>query len=95
VSSTDTSGEWREERLYVLKSLEELKAEQRRQIEAEAILHHTTAIKAQKDIRAAHDKIRVLEDSGKTAQIKNWILTTALSCAVAVLFEIVKAYLHK
>lgn len=91
MNSTQTSGEWREERLYVLKSIEELKAEQRRQIEAEAILHHTTAVKAQKDIRAAHDKIRALEG----VQLKNWILTAALSCAAAVLFEIVKAHLHK
>lgn len=95
MNSTQIHGEWHEERLYVLKSIEELKAEQRRQIEAEAVLHQTTAVKAQKDIRAAHDKIRALECTGRTAKLKNWILTAALSCAVALLFEIVKAYLHK
>lgn len=91
MSLHETSGEWREERLYVLKSLEELKAEQRRQIEAEAVMRQTTAVKAEKDIKAAHDKIRALEGT----ELKNWILTAALSCAVALLFEVVRTFVHK
>jgi hypothetical protein len=87
----DTSGEWREERLYVLKTIEDLKAEQRRQIEADAIMRQVTAVKAEKDVKAAHDKIRVLEGT----KLKNWILTAALSVTVALLFELLRAYLHK
>lgn len=87
----DTSGEWKEERLYVLKTLEDVKAEQRRQIEADAIMRQTTAVKAEKDIKAAHDKIRLLEGM----KLKIWILTAALSVTVALLFEFLKAYLRK
>lgn len=87
----DTSGEWKEERLYVLRTIEDLKTEQRRQIEADAVMRQITDVKAQKDIKAAHDRIRALEGT----KLKNWILTAALSTTVALLFELLRAYLHK
>lgn len=94
--NTETMGEWREERLYVLRAIEDLKAEQRRQIEAEAVTRHAVAIKAAKDIAAAHDKIRALENAGTVLTIKNWVMVTALSTASSVaIVEFVKWALRK
>lgn len=101
MSVTPTSGDWREERLYVLKTIEDLKAEQRRLSEAAAIAHEVVEKKAQHDIREAHDKIRVSEGKIKTLQddrvmlrLKVWIMTVTLSAGAAVLYELAKAFLH-
>lgn len=92
----ETTGEWREERLYVMRAIEDLKAEQRRQIEAEGVTHHIVAVKAAKDISAAHDKIRVLENTGTILTIKNWVMATVLTTASSVaIVELVKWVLHK
>jgi hypothetical protein len=94
--SPETTGEWREERLYVLRAIEDLKAEQRRQIEAEAGTHHIVAVKAAKDIGAAHDKIRALESTGTILTIKNWVMATALTTITSVaIVELVKWILHQ
>ena len=72
-------GSWNEERMYVLKTLEELKEEQRR-LMLDAAAERTMLLeKGQRDIKAAHDKIRVLEASGHTLRLKNWLMTAALS----------------
>lgn len=92
----ETTGEWREERLYVLRAIEDLKAEQRRQIEAEAVTHNIVAIKATRDISAAHQKIRVLENTGTVLTIKNWVMATVLTTASSVaIVELVKWVLRK
>jgi hypothetical protein len=78
--------DWREERLYVLNMIEDLKAEQRRQLEA-ASARVSVEEKAQRDIRAAHDKIRALK-------LKIWVMTLALSGLGTFTFELVKALLH-
>lgn len=93
--TTETSGEWREERLFVLRAIDELKAEQRRQIEADAVMRQATAVKAAKDIDCAHDKIRALEGTGMHLQIKVWVMGAALSTAGVVLFEVLKWFLTK
>jgi hypothetical protein len=93
LSDVQTSGEWREERLYVLKTIEDLQTEQRRQSEQAAVTRASLAEKAQRDIKAAHDKIRALESSGGALRMKNWIMTALLSGGAAVLFEVVKAWL--
>jgi hypothetical protein len=95
VTEVQTSGEWREERLYVLQTLEDLKTEQRRQSEQAAVTRDNLAERAQRDIKAAHDKIRNLEASGGALRLKNWAMTALLSAGAAVLFEVVKSYLHK
>jgi hypothetical protein len=95
MSPVDTSGEWRDERLYVLKTLEAMQREQRRQADQAAILSQTQMVKANQDIQAAHNKIRILESAGSTLKIKNWIMTAVLSGLVTMLYELVKGYLHK
>ncbi|MGH9780911.1 MAG: hypothetical protein ACRD33_03750 [Candidatus Acidiferrales bacterium] len=88
------TGEWLEERLYVLRTIERIEAEQMRlMLRAEA---ERTAIveKGVRDIRAAHDKIRALEKSGHALRMKNWIMTLALSGVAAIAFEVVKALLR-
>jgi hypothetical protein len=95
--STETSGEWREERLFVLRAIDDLKAEQRRQIESEAVMRQTVVSKAEKDINAAHSRIRVLEDASKEQSkqsgiltIKNWVMAAVLSAGGVVTFELIK-----
>ena len=94
--------EWRDERLYVLNMIEDLKMEQRRQIEAAAVTRANIEEKAQRDIDSAHNKIRALESSAATTvtedshlKIKNWIMTGVLSAAAAVVFEVLKWVLTK
>jgi hypothetical protein len=94
--------DWSEERLYVLNMIEDLKAEQRRQAEAAAAARakleekaQRDAERAEKDMHAAHDKIRALEQSGAGLRLKNWLMTLALSGAGAIAFELAKAWLAK
>jgi hypothetical protein len=100
--SAETSGEWREERLYVLRAIEDLKAEQRRQIEEEAVMRQVIQAKAEKDINAAHSRIRVLENAsteqtkeGGILTIKNWVMAGILSTAGVVLLEVLKWVITK
>jgi hypothetical protein len=97
VSPVETSGEWRDERLYVLKTLEEMRLEQRRQADSAAVLSQSQMVKADRDIQAAHNKIRTLESAGSALKMKNWIMTSVFSVIVMLLFELVKWYLvqHK
>lgn len=85
------SCEWREERLYVLHMIEDLKAEQRRQSEAAAVAKENVEKKAVRDINAAYDRIRALENSGIVMNLKNWILVGLLSVVSAIGFELAKA----
>lgn len=78
----------------MLRTLDDLKAEQRRQSEAAAGERAAVIEKGSRDIRAAHEKIRALEKSGNTLRLKNWIMTLALGGAGAVAFEFVKAFLR-
>jgi hypothetical protein len=95
MSPVESSGEWRDERLYVMKTLEAVQLEQRRKAESDAVFIEGQMVKASQDIKAAHDKIRILESSGSALKIKNWIMTAALSVVAMLLFELVKGYLHK
>lgn len=93
MNEIESKGAWFEERLYVLRTLEDLKAEQKRQSEAAAADRASLIEKGARDIKAAHDKIRALEHSGSTLRLKNWIMALALSGAGAVVFEVVKQLL--
>jgi hypothetical protein len=85
---------WFEERLYVLKTLEDTKAELKRQSESTAVERAAVLDKAARDIKAAHEKIRILESKGITLRLKNWLMAAALSGIGALVFELVKAVLH-
>lgn len=92
--SETTTGSWSEERLWVLRTLDEVKTEQKRQAEAAAVDRAALIEKGARDIKAAHDKIRALESSGTTLRLKNWLMMAALSGIGALAFEVVKAFLH-
>lgn len=85
---------WEQERMYVLRTLEDVKAEQKRLSEVAAVERSAMIEKAARDIKAAHDKIRTLENSGSTLRLKNWLLMLVLSGAGAVAFEVIKALVH-
>jgi hypothetical protein len=93
MNDTEARGLWQEERLYVLRTLEDLKCEQKRQAESTAADRVALLEKAARDIKAAHDKIRVLEGSGHSLKLKNWIMAAVLSGISVFLFELVKAWL--
>lgn len=94
MSATPTTGDWREERLWVLNTIEDLKNEQRRISEEAAVVRVNLSEKLKKDIWEAHEKIRALEISRATLRLKNWLMTLALSAAGAIAFELIKTWLH-
>jgi uncharacterized membrane protein len=94
VSVTPITADWREERLYVLNMIEDLKAEQRRISEEAAVARVNVAQKLKKDVHEAHEKIRALEGSKTELRLKIWLMTLVLSASGAVAFELVKALLH-
>ena len=85
-----TDGSWQAERLYVLRTIEDLKAEQKRQSEATAIDRAALIEKGRKDIDAAHDKIRLLQNERTTLRIKNWLLGGIVGLVGAGLLEVFK-----
>jgi hypothetical protein len=93
--TTQSSGEWRAERLYVLKTIEDLKSEQRRMSESAAIERAGIIEKGVRDIQQAHDKIRALENSAHLLALKNWVLAGVLSTVGVVTFELLKWVFHK
>ena len=86
---------WHEERLYVLNMIEDLRAEQRRQLELVAMERAAILDKARRDIRAAHDKIRALERTNTILTIKKWVMSLILGAAGAITIELVKWWLSK
>jgi D-mannonate dehydratase len=101
VSVTPGTAEWREERLWVLNTIEDLKTEQRKQFEAEAIRRVNVEEKGLKDIQAAHDKIRAADEKIRVLQnvktelrLKNWIMTITLGASGAIIVELARAVLQ-
>ena len=94
-----TSGSWIEERLFVLRTIEDLKAEVKRIAENAATERVALLEKGARDIHAAHEKIRALESSTSHLRIKNWFMAALLAGIGALGFELVKAVveglLHK
>jgi hypothetical protein len=93
---------WNEERLYVLHSIEDLRAELLRQADQASAArakiedrNEREAEKLAKDLKAAHDKIRALENGRILQNVKIWLMTLVLSAAGAVVFELIKAWLAK
>jgi hypothetical protein len=86
-----TSGSWIEERLFVLRTIEDLKAEVRRISENTATERVALLEKGARDIHAAHEKIRALEAASTHLRIKNWFMAAVLSGIGALCFELVKA----
>ena len=87
-------GTWDQERLFVLISLEELRGDLRRQAELLAVQQQKHITKLEADVGAAHEKIRRLEAERDSLRTRNWVTTSALSAALAALYEAVKALFH-
>lgn len=93
---------WQEERLYVLRTIEDLKAQSLRQAEAAAVSRENVEKKAERDIKAAHDKIRAQQDEIHALQsegigmtLKNWILTLIVGAGGAVALELFRWWIAK
>ena len=83
-------GTWEQEGLWVLRSLDELREDVRRQHEAQAVTIQADLAKAQADLNALHSKMRTLETQRVALVTRNWVTTAALSAAVALIFELLK-----
>ena len=90
----ETSGEWREERLWVLRELERLSAAVEQKA-AELAVHEDREEKQKVDINQAHAKIRSLENSKRQAQLKVWIFSGAASGLMVIVVELLKLLLAK
>lgn len=88
----ETSGEWREERFYVLRTLERLEGELKEKTESIA-KHEDREEKYTKDLNEAHARIRALQSSVKTARLKSWAAMGAASFLGVVVVELLKSYL--
>jgi hypothetical protein len=95
VSGFEPFTEWKEERLWVLRTIEDLKDENRRLSEASAIAREGVEKKLQKDVREAHDKIRTLQSEGIGMTVKNWVLTLIVGAGGAVALELFRWWLGK
>ncbi len=90
MNEIQTSGRWEEERLWILRSIEELKRDFRQQAEQAAVTRQTIVEKAQRDIGVAHDRIRKLEGAKLSLTIKTWALAAALGGIFTVAVELFK-----
>lgn len=90
----ETSGEWREARLYVLQTIEDLKKEAREAEVAAAVERVSKIDKAEKDIKMAHDKIRKLETAGSWLKTKNYLMTAAISVGGAIAYEYIRTWIQ-
>jgi len=94
MSEPHTPGSWFEERIYVLRTIEDLKAESKRQAEASAADRAALIEKGRKDIDAAHEKIRALQNQRTALRIKNWALGGIVGLVGAGLVEVFKLLLN-
>jgi hypothetical protein len=92
--SEHTRGSWSEDRLWVLRSIDELKAGELRLAESAAADRAALLDKATRDINSAHEKIRSLEASRISLRLKNWVMTLVISAIGTLAFELIKAWLH-
>lgn len=93
--SEQPPSDWHAERLYVLRSIEELKTEQSRMREAEQIKLQRISEKAEKDIANAHEKIRAMDKKIGVLSLKNWMLAAALGGASMAALEVIRWVLRK
>jgi|GEM_PF-5615736 len=94
MSEPHKPGSWLEERTYILRTVEDLKAEQKRQSEAAAADRVALIEKGRKDIDAAHEKIRALQHQRLALRLKNWALGGIVGFVGAGLVELFKLLLH-
>jgi hypothetical protein len=83
-------GSWEQEGLWVMRSIDELHQEQRRQGEAAAVTIRGDLAKAKTDLDALHNKIRDLEAIRVTLVIRNWLQTGGLAIALVVMIELLR-----
>jgi hypothetical protein len=84
----DTSGEWREERLWVLRELERLNTSLERKT-YEIAQHEEREERERRDIHQAHHKIRMLETSKESLNVRVWIASCTAAFLGAALIELV------
>jgi len=92
----DTSGEWREERLFVLREIDRLEREGKERTVDLALLRtrvEEKAGKAEFDVHQAHEKIRALERSRSSIKLKLWATSAAASFLGVVVIELLRMVL--
>lgn len=87
------SGEWREERLFVLRQLEQLTGDHQKLGEALAAAKDREE-KLLKDLNEAHTRIRALQAAVRTARLKAWGATAAASFLGVIVVELVRHILQ-
>ena len=85
----ETSGEWREERFYVLRTLDRLESESKQKT-AEIAKHEDREERQRKDLNEAHARIRSLQASAKNARLKSWAANGAAAFLGVVVIELLR-----
>jgi VIT1/CCC1 family predicted Fe2+/Mn2+ transporter len=85
----ETSGEWREERFYVLRTLDRLEGELKEKTK-EIAKQEDRDEKRRLDMNEAHARIRGLQSAAKTARLKSWAATGAASFLGVVVIELMR-----
>ena len=81
-------GTYDQERLYILRTLDQLEIEVRQLSEDAAVDREGKLAKAEKDVHALGAKVRTLENQRSMLTIKEWIKTSLLTGAGVVLIEL-------
>lgn len=95
VDRVDTSGEWREERLFVLREIERLDRSSNERAAEMAIYRDRVEGKQKQDIDQAHAKIRTLQQSKINANLKVWATSAAASFLGILVIELLRIVLKK
>jgi hypothetical protein len=89
-----TSGEWKEERLFVLHELDRINEENKILRTKVAVLENKIDGKGKQDMDQAHRKIRDLEAKVKNARLKTWAAISAASFLATVVLQLVRYVLR-
>jgi len=85
----ETSGEWREERLYVLRTLDRIEVELKQKT-AQLAVHGDREEKSKQDLNEAHARIRALQGAARTARLKSWAANSAAAFLGVVVVELLR-----
>ena len=85
----ESSGEWREERIWVLNEIERINLELTSKT-AELAVCRDHEERHLKDIHAAHARIRELQAVVRTARLKSWAATSVAAFLGVVVIELMK-----
>jgi hypothetical protein len=85
----ETSREWREERLYVLRTLDRIEVELKQKT-AQLAVHGDREEKSKQDLNEAHARIRALQSTARTARLKSWGATAVASFLGVIVIELLR-----